>query len=361
MRSLSKHKSSGIFISLAWPDTQVVWTNQLYESLLRTLLQNYDNRIRVGHAAAIVIDRTTGEMDYLDFGRYITPNGRGRVRSKETDSDIAIPIKAQFDSKGELSNLDEILRFFEAAKFTHGEGRMIASACYEINYDRAMRYVRKLQNRGAIAYGPFVYGGSNCSRFVADALYAGCINKKVRLKLAYPISITPSPLGTVLNADTTGVIWEVDKGNITEYRGGKLSAIKDVFTSLGMKRLNRESKATKDYWLMGTLHEPERPSILPERAKWFGGIGSGAWFYLSKPEGLKKDEFRFQRINPEGEFDCDRVFKPKIGKFNFDAPFELTYETNCLFCTVIQFGEKIILESVREFGAERSCGGCGGH
>ncbi|MEM9025239.1 MAG: DUF6695 family protein, partial [Bacteroidota bacterium] len=223
-------------------------------------------------------------------------------------------------------------------------------ACDQVDYDRTMHYVHGLQSRGPIAYGPFAFGGSNCSRFVANALYAGCVSKKVRLKLTYPRSLTPTPLGTVINGDTVGTIWEVNEGQVSRFNGTKWSPVREVIWQFGdtpMFKLNREEEDRN--WLEGSLIEPERPDDLPDDATWFGAIGSGAWFRLTQPDSLEQNEFRFQRYNAYGVVDCDRVVVPRIGQLNARESFTLTYETNCRFCTVMQGGEKVVLESIREY------------
>ena len=45
----------------------------------------------------------------MDFGRYHTPDGYGRVRDAETDPDVGIPLLAKIKNN-EILNIDTILK-----------------------------------------------------------------------------------------------------------------------------------------------------------------------------------------------------------------------------------------------------------
>lgn len=184
-------------IALAWPEGMVAKTDVWYDKFFAK-----NGKYRVGHSAAVLVERLTGELHYFDFGRYHTPKGFGRVRNKDTDHDVCIQITAEIKSK-EIVNIEDIL--FEIKKNTafHGEGTLYASILNDVSFQKAYEYAKKIQNNGLVLYGPFVSSGTNCSRFVASVMRSSSPTfiKNTRLKL--PFCISPSPKRNVGIANAT--------------------------------------------------------------------------------------------------------------------------------------------------------------
>ena len=80
--------NSGIILTLAYPETIVMVADEWYSPYLRFLGVGKKNYVRAGHNALVLIDKTTGVLEYHDFGRYITPIPNGRVRGKDTDHEL---------------------------------------------------------------------------------------------------------------------------------------------------------------------------------------------------------------------------------------------------------------------------------
>ena len=49
--------------------------------------------VRAGHAALVLIDKEKGNLEYHDFGRYITSEPHGRVRGDRHDRELVFPFK----------------------------------------------------------------------------------------------------------------------------------------------------------------------------------------------------------------------------------------------------------------------------
>ena len=112
--------SNGIIIILAYPDTIV---RPAYWEKLSNFWPKIGvggrHAIQAGHAALLLIQNNKSEINYYDFGRYITTYGYGRARSKETDPELEISILAKFKNN-KLSNTEEILLYTERqTKKTH--------------------------------------------------------------------------------------------------------------------------------------------------------------------------------------------------------------------------------------------------
>ena len=151
-------------IALAWPEGMVSAAGAWYDSLFAK-----NGKYRVGHSAVVLIDRKSGKLQYFDFGRYHSPPNYGRVRDVETDNDVALNSIAKIKSNT-ISNLDEILLEIKNKNSCHGEGTLYASILNDVSFDKAYIYAKRTQQKGLIPYGPFVYSGTNCSRFVASVM-----------------------------------------------------------------------------------------------------------------------------------------------------------------------------------------------
>ena len=81
-------------IVLAWPEGLVTASGAWYDKYLAT-----NGKYRVGHSALALVDSATSKIQYLDFGRYHTPDGFGRIRDAETDPDAGIKQKAIINGK----------------------------------------------------------------------------------------------------------------------------------------------------------------------------------------------------------------------------------------------------------------------
>lgn len=108
---------------LAYPETVVRVSDEWFCPLLPYVGIGSKNFVRAGHAALVLIEKTTGALEYHDFGRYITTWGTGRVRGKETDNELDLPLKAQIRNE-KIENLNEILEFLATnPKIIHGDGK----------------------------------------------------------------------------------------------------------------------------------------------------------------------------------------------------------------------------------------------
>ena len=72
-------------IVLAWPEGLCDPAGSWYDYFAAK-----NGKYRVGHSALVLVDSETCKMHYLDFGRYQTPNGFGRISDIETDPNVGI-------------------------------------------------------------------------------------------------------------------------------------------------------------------------------------------------------------------------------------------------------------------------------
>jgi len=275
--------SSGWAIALAWPETWCKQAGGWYEFITRGLGISKNGYYRAGHAALILVDPSNGECHYFDFGRYHAPFNHGRVRSAETDEELQINTRARLSSNpGVILNLDEILNEVQSNPACHGSGTIHASAG-PADFIPAFKMAKFLQASGPIPYGPFINGGTNCSRFVNRVLLNGIINRRSRFKLSYVKPFTPTPLNNV-TALGRSVNIAPKHNHVSHYP--ELRPDKDFFRS--------------------TLPAPARHPEIPESAQWLSGEGAGSWYHLE----YNKHITTVSRFSPDGFIESVWQFDP---------------------------------------------------
>ncbi len=317
--------NNGIILTLAYPETIVMVADEWYSPYMYRFGIGKKNYVRAGHAALVLIDKSSGVLEYHDFGRYITPEPNGRVRGKDTDHELDFPLIADIDN-GAITNLDDILKFLAThPKLTHGDGTLYASVCNKVNYEKARAHITMMQNKHFIRYAAFIKNACNCARFVTDTLIAGVTDASIKRKLSRSKWFTPSTIGNVVIANTEKEVYEVsEKGEIDTFK----STIKKVNRRLFLDRLSNHNP---DF--VGTLH-PKHNNIKHDKAQWLSGIAAGAWFELY--DLGHDEEYRFRRVSPHGHVDVDGIYKINAKGFDMTVEHEFVQYSNCNFFYVKQ-------------------------
>ena len=319
-----KPVSNGIIIILAYPDTIVRPAYTEFSAKIGPKIGvGGKHAVKAGHAALLLIKKNNPEIKYYDFGRYITSFGFGRVRSAMTDVELVVPIKAKFENN-KLSNFKEIILWIENhPEKTHGDGKLVTTINHKINYEKALAYIDNLVSKKEIPYGAFVKG-SNCARFVTDTIIASSTKKKITRKLKTSNLFTPSPIGNVIKGSTTDEVFEVYQQKISNYQNR--SILKEYRESFFQKYNNQPN-------LIGT----EKPNLKVfdlKNGTWLGGIGSGAWFIISKQ--ISQNKFEIQRFTAYGTLDFKGTFYIDKTNFKLNKQHEFLHPTNCIEAFVKQ-------------------------
>ena len=199
---------------------------------------------------------------------------------------------------------------------THGEGRMIASICNDINYQKAHDYLIGLQEQGSIPYKAFGTIGSNCSRLVTDAIIKGTTNKAIAKVLIRNNKFTPSPLGNVKHGAFGKKMYTIFNGTMKEYTK---SVFKDNISNFF------------DNSNIPTLNKNKRPKEI-EGAQLLEGIGAAAYFKLE----LINKEYIITRYTGSFKKDFQGTFTIDKQGFNIEEKYEFIYDSNCNYCHVKQ-------------------------
>ena len=189
---------NSIAIALAWPETRCKQTGAWYDMPAELLGISKNHYYKVGHSAIVLVDPETQQCHYFDFGRYHAPKGYGRVRDEVTDHDLKIHTKADLSESLELRNYQDIIDEIQSNPSCHGDGQLFAGLA-QINFEKAFKRCKFLQNQAIIEYGPFVTNGTNCSRFVRSVLFNSVSSKRLKFKLTFTRTLSPTPIGIVKN------------------------------------------------------------------------------------------------------------------------------------------------------------------
>ncbi|MEI6864531.1 DUF6695 family protein [Flavicella sp.] len=320
-------RNTGFIVIIAYPEVIVQTANgELISKIWPLFGVGGRQKVRAGHAAMLLVSKCSNKISYFDFGRYITSDKNGRVRSEQTDNETHIPIAASHNGK-EILNLEEILLYLDKnPDKTHGEGRLVAGVNSEIDYDKALDFIRRLQDKGEVLYGAFIKEGSNCARFVTDTLIASTTNNKILRKLKLSCILTPSPISNVLRGSSKYQCkFEVENQEVRAYLNK---------FSLREHKKYLFSKVPQEVCIRGSI-EPNTEKYVSPNGQWLGGIGSGAWFELREKLGTE-NLYYIKRRNYNGEIDLAADFISIDKGFSAQDPFEFQYGSNCKICLLKQ-------------------------
>jgi len=219
-------KNKAAIIMLAWPETPAIQVGSWYEPITKLLGFNKNGYYTAGHSALALVDPNTGDIHYFDFGRYHTPAGFGRIRNADTDPDLIVNEKAEYNQLGEIDNKEHLLLALAKYKSFHGHGNMFASISYGFDFDKAFDFAKNQQNRDAILYGPFAYKGTNCSRFTSRIYRKGVRNWYKKTQSVLPFSLTQTPVGNVLVTSTKNIFYKVENSFVHKYQANIFTFLK---------------------------------------------------------------------------------------------------------------------------------------
>ena len=311
-----RYRPKDLAIVLAWPQTWCKQPGSWYDNLMAYFGVSKNHYYAVGHAAIVLVEGKTGRCYYFDFGRYHAPFQYGRVRGVLTDPELEIRRYAEFDRNGNIANLNRLLEEISNREACHGQGKLFASIC-QINFKKANQKALEMQESPQFPYGPFAIKGSNCSRFVNEVVKAGEPYFGIYLKLQFPKSITPTPMGNVKSSGNV-----ITVGNDDLLPPPKCSLLNQV------------------------LEAPEIHAAIPGSAKWLAGEGAGSWYDI-KPVG---SFFHCMRFDEKGRIEFSSVFEIQGNGFiDFQHDYVFGYPSHFQKITLIQKNRIFILKNIGLF------------
>ncbi len=123
----SSRVDNGTLIVMAYPNLIVKSVGSFSSKLYPLIGIGSKDRTRAGHACMILVKDDSSTFEYIDNGRYISPEGFSRVRSADTDFETKVEVEAQWHD-GKIANIEELLRWlYDHPEKTHGGNDLYAS------------------------------------------------------------------------------------------------------------------------------------------------------------------------------------------------------------------------------------------
>lgn len=337
-----------IAIPLAWPD-KTAYGDEKWMAWLKKFGVVKNLNFKVGHAGIVLVERQSGKVSYFDFGRYITPRGYGRARSREFDPRLTIYTQAKFTNFGsEISNLEEILQELEEKEdYTHGGGRLLFSLAQRISYPKAFDYAAELVEQGPIPYGALASGNNSCSRYVAQILVKGMDPQDRRIrKIYYPECLKASPTSNVVNAKSDDYIYCYSDRVLEKWPMGRRASLRYQWGLLQDNLSHKRSALLANDDSPVLLVEPTRPFGLPADAQWLGGIGEGMWFCLSGDQ--ETSGYQIEAYCQEGKLIYRSNVRGPDSTFARDKPYRFLAKLSGSYFTIEQNGNEFIFRKLEE-------------
>ncbi|MEJ5055430.1 DUF6695 family protein [Sphingobacterium sp. MYb382] len=331
-------------IILTWPDATIRGDEKWMMFFKKIgLVKNLN--FKVGHTGVVIVKRKTGEMLFYDFGRYITPRGYGRARSKFSDPRLNISMKAKIEHD-EIANLSDIIHHFEQLKDAmYGDGILYFSIATSINFEQAKLYGDDCVAQGTYPYGAFARNNNNCSRFITRMLIRAS-EKYTRLhRINFPETIKASPISNVVNVNEDRMIFSFcPKIGLQRFRMNRWQSFFFLLKKLGDNMWSSKASLLPEDESIGCMEYASKPISVPKGAHYLGGVGDGAWFYVSA--GM--DELLvIKRFTSKGDLEYTTLGSP-IEPIDLTSPFKVDYDSHLLFTHIRQNGRKIRVNHVRQ-------------
>lgn len=318
---------TGAIVALSWPDTRIKNASSWYDGLMTVMGICRDGYYHVGHAALLLVDYRNGNVKYLDFGRYHTPFGYGRVRDVQSDPELSINTKA-IVVEGKITNIKDILLELQDNKSTHGDGKLVSSVTGGIDFDLALASAKSIQGREAVPYGPFQFTGTNCSRFVASVYRAGFTSYFKKRRIANWYLYFHTPTSNIIYTHTRENVFIVEQG---EFRVEE--SMMDVFLNKSKVARSTAVEKTKD------------KITFPKSVFCLSGTGGNTYFQLDKTD--KSHLFRIRRYSEYGEVEFDDVFQLQTIGFDVNKPYVFDYISNGIAVKIKQGKKLFVLKNVK--------------
>ncbi|MCF6365837.1 MAG: hypothetical protein L3J35_06490 [Bacteroidales bacterium] len=227
-------------IIMAWPQTPAKAIGMWYDAVTELFGFLKNGYYKAGHAAAVLVNHSTKELHYFDFGRYHMPKEYGRARNKETDPLLKIKTELLLSDKNEILNIDKILTELNNNNACHGEGPLYASILENVDFNSAFKYAKSIQNKDAVPYGPYEKKGTNCSRFITSIAKKSNPARKIRFRLSTSLLLTPLTKANVFAS--SDIYYKVVNKNVAKHKLTYKDQLKNFMLPYIIKSIDETEK-----------------------------------------------------------------------------------------------------------------------
>ncbi len=335
-------------IILTWPDA-TIRGDEKWMMFFKKIGIVKNLNFKVGHTGVVIVNHHTGEMLFYDFGRYIAPRGYGRARSKDSDPRLSIRLKAQIQGNN-IKNIEQIVSYFETMKpAMYGEGRLFFNIVRDIDFHQAKAYGDYCVEQGTYPYGAVAKNNNNCSRFITRMLMKASSKYHYWHGINLPETIKASPISNVVNANKDRIVYSyAPETGLQTFRMNRWQSFAFLLKQLGDNVFRNKAEQLPPDLIIGAMKFGSKPISVPKLAKYLGGVGDGAWYFLNK---RNDGDIEISRYSSTGELEYV-VLGEGNEAFNFHEPWEIAYDSHLLFTHVIQNGKKIRIKHLNQLPLE---------
>ncbi|WKK58812.1 MULTISPECIES: DUF6695 family protein [unclassified Sphingobacterium] len=335
-------------IILTWPDATIRGDEKWMMFFKKIgLVKNLN--FKVGHTGVVIVDHHSGEMLFYDFGRYITPRGYGRARSKYSDPKLHIRLQAIIENN-KIKNIDQIVEYFEDMKpAMYGEGRLFFNIVSDINFQEAKAYGDYCVEQGTYPYGAVARNNNNCSRFITRMLMKASDKYHYWHGINLPETIKASPISNVVNANKDRIVYSYSPTDgMQSFRMNRWQSFGFLLKQLGDNVFRNRANQLPTDLIIGAMAFGSKPITVPKHAKYLGGVGDGAWYYLNQ-----RNEFTVEvsRYTTQGELEYV-VLGESTEPLRLTEEWEIAYDSHLLFTHIKQNGRKIRIKHLEQLPLE---------
>ena len=357
MSDPDKNVDNATLIVMAYPEAICRTTEASYSDILPLIGIGKKQLIRAGHACLAIAREGCSKIEYFDNGRYIAPEGFCRVRGENTDPELRVDIEAKWEGKN-LTNVEEILDwFYHHPEKTHGDGTLYAGISEIANYEATKECVNIIQDKNIMEYGPFASGGTNCARFVTDAIYNGVLDKDRKEDIKNLYHFTPSGLSNIEASNSYDFYYMVDESGV--HKSSKNLSLRQIDI------LFDGGEGYTDYNPAGHLTAPV--DVKHEDSwQWLGGLGYGAWYDIEKTDN--NELFKVSCYTSKGDLNYSAYYKvdPKtdhdvindVISLAKDNNLKITYPATFKIITLDLNGKTVTLNKTQNIFPDRPVHNC---
>lgn len=288
---------------MAFPNWKIYLPDQWYRPLLHAFGISKDNLTPMGHSLIVIVNGTSGEIVYTDFGRYCVPPGLSRARLYTEDPLLKVPLKANVVN-GKIENLQAIMEWVADAKFIHySGGPLFYKPIPNTSFAKGLAFAKKMAKKGFLHYNIFGKENSNCSRYVRDVIMQSLQPKNVDWGYKYTV-LTPTPIDNVFFHERDKGYWTFEDGKHTNHKHGFFDHIRFYNGKRKIKTVKKEIKKI-------------------DGLTWVPCNGVGSYFNYN----ITDNHIEISKYSIEGVFEWTRQFKADT-QLNPSIEYTLDYGTH---------------------------------
>lgn len=333
---------------LSWPDA-TIRGDEKWMMFFKKIGIVKNLNFKVGHTGVVLISAKTGELLYYDFGRYISPRGYGRARSKDSDPLLNIDIQAAFNN-GDISNLEAIAYHFESMKpAMQGSGELYFSIVKGVNFNQAKKFADYWVRKGSYPYGAVAKGNNNCSRFITRLLFASSKQFSWTHPINFPETIKASPISNLVNSAENKMIYSyTPQQGLHNFRMSRVQSLLFLIKKLSENVYSSQAALLPEDITIGSMLQKHKPLQIPETAQYLGGVGEGAWFDFTL---LKNNQLLIQRFTITGTFEYAIIGETEERIRSVEG-LKVTYDSHLMVTHILHNHQKLKVNHLHHISTE---------